>query len=227
MPFMPEEVKNKKENNKGKTSVPLEKETKPSNKNIDTIAGIPEVDLLKEKDSASAQEILDNKKQPKNQPESGPEMIGQPLFSWQAPEFIHYEKSVLWYLTVIIIALLVIIASIYFKQWILILVIVMFAIVLIQYARRKPKVKDYSIYDNAVKAAGKIYPFKQLKSFWFIESKDELSLNFEPLKKLSPVITMPLSDIKISDLKSILTKYLPEQKRTEGLIDRTSKRLKF
>jgi hypothetical protein len=228
MPFMPEDVKNKKENNKGKKSVPLEKEIKPSNKNIDTIAGTPEVDLLKEKDSVTAQEVLASKK-PKE-----PEIFGQPLFSWQALEYIHYEKSSLWYLTILVSAVLAIGITIYFAihsrnwgNWILIPVIIMLVVVLFQYSKRKPNVRNYSLSENGIKIDNKVYLFKQLKSFWFIESSEETSLNFQPLKRLSLIITIPLADVKIDDLRLILGQYLPEEKREEDLIDRVSKKLKF
>ncbi len=229
MQFMPEEIgkKNKKEIKKEtKRSVPI----KSSSKNLDTIAGIPEVDLLKqedsggkelgEQDSMSAEEIIASK--PKK-----PELQGQPLFSWEAPEYPHYEKGTLWYIVVVILGLLALILSIIFRQWILILVIVLAIAFIIQFGRRKPQLKNFSIYENGIDKDGNIYLFEQAKSFWFIETGNEVSLNFEPLKKFSPIVIIPLSDIELQKLHPILTKYLPEQKREEGWIDRTSKRLKL
>jgi len=109
----------------------------------------------------------------------------------------------------------------------LIAVIVMFVIVLMQYSRREPRIKHYTIFANGVKIDDKMYLFKQLKSFSFIESSDGTRLTLQPLKRLAFHINLQLGNLAIGDIKAILVKHLPEQKKGEELLDRMSKKLKF
>jgi hypothetical protein len=224
MPFMPEDIKKRNQKTGRKTNL----STNKGGKKVDTISDVPKAvkaskkvetreSLIKEK---PAQQVKDKEKTP-------PEAFSHPLFSWQASEYTFYKKSPLWYFVILVLALLCIGAAIYFRQWILIAVIVMFVIVLIQYSRRKPEMRNYALNEQGIKIDDKTYSFKQFKSFWIIKTAEETSLNLEPLKRLSPIITISLSGVRTEDLRQILVKYLPEQKREEELIDRISKKLKF
>ena len=224
MPFMPEDIKKKNKKVGRKTNLSANRR----GKKIDTITDVPK-STKTPKETKSQKTLVKRKsvQQVKDEGKMTAKAFGRSLFSWQASEYIYYEKSPLWYFVILVLALLCIGVAIYFRQWILIAVIVMFVIVLIQYSRRKPQVRNYALNEQGIKIDDKTYFFKQFKSFWIIEAAEETSLNFEPLKRLSPIITIPLSGVRVEDLRSILVKYLPERKRGEELIDRISKKLKF
>jgi hypothetical protein len=225
MPFMPEDLKNKESNKPMKESIEKPVEAIPpiakkEIKKVDTIANAGGADKESQNDSISAQEVLARKSK-------SDDTLIKPLISWDAPEYTHYEKGTLWYLAVIAITIIAITIAMFFRQWILIAVIVMFVIVLMQYSRREPRIKHYTIFANGVKIDDKMYLFKQLKSFSFIESSDGTRLTLQPLKRLAFHINLQLGNLAIGDIKAILVKHLPEQKKSEELLDRMSKKLKF
>jgi len=219
MPFLHEDLNNEKEENKAAEETSLEpKESSPKSKKIDGLSQTgPE-----EKATKSFEE-------PKEEQKLTAEVASkEALFTWQAPEYTHYEKGVLWYLAVVICGLLLAGVAFYFHQWLLIAVIVMFVIVFIQYGRRQPQTRNYSILENGIKIDDKFYTFKEFRSFWFIESPEETTLNFQPTKRFALIISLPLSpEIKAEELREVLIKYLPEKRVEEGFIDQLGRWLKF
>jgi hypothetical protein len=234
MPFMPEDIKNKNQKDKDIKTTKLELPPNEPGKKLDTITN--NINSNNKAKSISAQNLLVKSKPVNNIEETKTpvETFGQPLFFWQAPEYINYEKGTLWYIVVVILAIFAVAITVYFavssgnwSNWILIPVIIMFVVVLFFYNRRKPQLRDCAFNERGVRIGEKIYFFNQFSSFWFLESPEGISLNLQPLKRFSPIVTLPLSNINPEDLKPILNKNLPEQKKEEAFIDRIARKLKF
>ncbi len=229
MPFMHEDIKNLKENNKQTNNQQIDNEKIKTNlikevnnkedKKIDTIttAKTPYTETQPNIESEKKEEQITNESSIKPQEEFKKiEEPFEPIFSWQASEYSYHEKGFLWYFIIVVIAILSVAAAVYFKQWLLIAVIIMFVIVFIQYAKRKPKLREYAISEKGLKIDDEIYLFKQMRSFWFTSGHEGMILNLQPLKKISIFISAPLGDIKVEDIRAIIGKYLPEQKKLKA-----------
>jgi len=154
--------------------------------------------------------------------------INDYLLSWEAPEFIYHEKSTLWYILAGVALLALIGGSIFMKEWLAVAVFIILGIFIFRYAEVKPKNIEVGLTNIGVKIGEVFYPFNKLKSFWLVYEPPIKTLNLETTKRFSPLITIQLENSDPFLVKNILKEHLLEEpERTEDLIDKFSRFLRF
>lgn len=148
--------------------------------------------------------------------------------SWTAPEFSHYEKSNYWILGLIFIVLLLVAFAYLMKNWLMGIAFVLSGVALFMLSKRAPENVEHEVSEIGVKVGQRFYSFSKLKSFWFIETDEVRTLNFEPTRRISPIITLQLSKADSAKIRQFLLIYLPEQEgRKEDWFDKLSRILKI
>src|SRR3989344_9134068 len=90
------------------------------------------------------------------------------IVNWQAPEYIHHEKSVLWFVLATIVAFALIVNAILSKQWISAIVFALLLGVIYLFAHDKPKEHVIVISNLGIHVGRHFHPFADIKSFWLI-----------------------------------------------------------
>ncbi len=179
----------------------------------------------KEEEEKSSEIEGPKKEESKEEIKEEPEKI---FLSWTAPEYVHYEKSQLWFLGAGVIMGLLVVYAIIVKQWLMAAAFVAAAIALFRFTQIRPELREHSISNKGVKIGKNFFPYSKIKSFWIIDTTDVKTLNLESLRKLLPILKIQLQDIDSQKLREILKKYLPEQEgREDDLIDKFSRWIKF
>jgi hypothetical protein len=150
------------------------------------------------------------------------------LLSWQAPEFVYYEKDTKWFVYGGLVLLFLIAAAAVLQQWLMIVVILALAAVIVQHARREPRTLEYKITEHGVETGEKFHPYNELKSFWIIYNPPVKTLYIESTKRLIPQIQVQLADQDPTQIRQALHSRIPEQeKRTEDWLDSFGRLIRF
>lgn len=139
--------------------------------------------------------------------------------SWQQHEHVHSEKSVDWFWTMGIIAFGGVVLSIYFKDYLFALIIVLFISISFTLVKRLPQMLQFDITRKGIRAGHTLYPYSLLDSFWVEDTEYHDKILFKSKKPMSPLIIIPF-DSTITNAESIrdyLLDYLDEEELEEPL----------
>ncbi|MCL4387233.1 MAG: hypothetical protein M1355_01060 [Patescibacteria group bacterium] len=149
------------------------------------------------------------------------------LLSWEAPEFVHHQRNVKWYISAGIILLALLGISVYTGDWFFIIILTLASIGTFIYLNTAPKIKHYAISRVGIEIDGVFYPYENLNAFWIIYNEKVKTLNLIFKKKYLPALMILLDDQDPVLIKSILKKSLKELEREEGYTDKLTRILKF
>lgn len=149
-------------------------------------------------------------------------------FSWQTPEYIHTEKTSDWYSVVSIITAGLAITSLIFGNFLFALVIVISVFSLTLFTFRKPHTITIEINEKGVSVDKIHYPYKTLESFGIDEEHHHGNRLFLKSKKtIMPLITLPLLDQNIDDVRTFLLTHLKEENFEQSLLHTIFEKLGF
>lgn len=150
-------------------------------------------------------------------------------FSWNTYEYEHREKSSDWYWALGI--LVVVGATIAFisKNLLFGFLILMGGFMLGLFAGKKNDPLEIEISQRGVYINGNVIDFKNISGFWMYRTvRDVRKLILKTNQNLIPIVTIPLPDeMKATDLRDFLLKYIPEQEMQEGFMDALMERIGF
>ncbi len=152
----------------------------------------------------------------------------KPLASWQASEYTHSEKSGAWYIGLFALSGLLIVWSIFTKNYLFTLIVPMGAVVIYMLSQRKSEMINIVITPDGVKINDRLYSYDEdLAKFWIIYKPhgEVKTLNFDQ-RGIRPNLVIQLEDQNPLKIREILLKYLAEDvTREEGGIDRLARTL--
>ncbi len=156
------------------------------------------------------------------QPRSAEEGEGgtEPIH-WQASEYVHREKSHIWFVLFGIVAL-VLTALAYFlidSLSFTVLVPVM-AAALIIYTRHPPRILDYTLGRHGLYINDRLFPFGDFKSFALMHGLEQYSIIFVPVKRFKPAVTVNFPEEVGEAIVDMLAARLPMREVRPDLVDR-------
>jgi hypothetical protein len=147
---------------------------------------------------------------------------------WSAPEFITYQRDWRWFLSAAAALFAVGVYSAFVRDWFMIFIVFFLAVALYLNQQRTPKEITYRITQKGLYLDDKFFQFDQIHSFWIVLNGGQKVLNIVFNNKFLPALTINFDAIDPENLKTILTKYIPEQvDRGESLADKLSRILKI
>ncbi len=151
----------------------------------------------------------------------------KPVFSWKASEFAQYSKKSIWFIIVSVAAVALALLLYLQQNWTGIAVVVAGAFALLSQARSKPKSISCTVYRQGIVINEKAYAYTEFKSFWIIYG-DHPAVRFEPTKKFSVIVNVPIAEEDPEQIKLFLSKFLPmDEKRGEDIADTIQRWIKF
>lgn len=147
---------------------------------------------------------------------------------WSALEFVKHEKNPLWFIIGGIIAIIFLIFSIWTKNFIFAIIIILATFSIFIWAQKKPRKITFLLTPKGLKIDENLYAFDHLKSFWIFYDPPEIKfLSVESKKLFMPRIIIPIADENPNRIREFLLKYLPEVEQRESLIDILARRLRY
>lgn len=158
-----------------------------------------------------------------------PPDYGQTLISWQAPEYEKQNKSGGWFVTAFIFGAFLIGASIIMRDYLLIIVVIMFGVVVYILHKKEPLMLHLALTKKGVKIGEKFYPYETLENFWIIYRPPIKTLNFKAKRYLFAEISIPLQNEDPLKIRDVLLDFLDEdeEKDEESTADKLTRILKI
>jgi len=156
-------------------------------------------------------------------------MSDKKQISWTAPEFIHYPKSPMWFISLGLAGLAVIAYFLLQRDFLTAVMFLLLVITVYFFAKAKPRTMEIALDSHGVKISKMQIPYQRIKSFWIVYQPPETkTLNFETAAYLNRFLTLQLENEDPVAIRDFLLEYLPEDlDRTEQLTDKISRTLKF
>ena len=120
--------------------------------------------------------------------------------AWQAPEFEHRPKTVVWYWATIGIAVLLLAGAVWQRNWIFAVFIILAELMMLVWGSHEPRMVPFSLNERGLTIGGsKFYPFTDIRSWsadtqgYFDPEWPEVILHFNDHFRLSLKIKSPLA----------------------------------
>jgi hypothetical protein len=150
--------------------------------------------------------------------------LPETLFSWQAPEFEAFEREKRWYLWVALILLAIIGYATYTNSPVMAITFILIGVVGYIYLNKEPRILNFQITTKGIIAGKDLYDFESIDSFWIFENSTQLDiLSLHIKNRLTPFIHIPLYEKNSSQIRSLLLKYIREEKQELTLADSLEK----
>lgn len=146
--------------------------------------------------------------------------------TWRAAEYEYSQKDWVWYAWVSGVAVVLVIFSIWQKNLFFGMFAVLAACMIVFFSRKKPRVLDFKINENEMRAGDNfVLTYDKLENF-SIRSRvghlDEIVVRKKAT--VNPFVRFPIDSKLALEAKKIIIKKLPEVEYSESIIDILSDR---
>lgn len=134
-------------------------------------------------------------------------MAGEKSIEIQTSEFVSYEKSHFWYVGMSIYLLAVLAVAYYYRDFLLVALIVAVAVALFRLANLQPRKLKMRITQKGVEINDSFLPWHKIRAYW-VATGEQPFLHFE-LTGWRADKVLPISASKIEQVEDLLSIYLP------------------
>lgn len=151
----------------------------------------------------------------------------EPVY-WQAHEYIHHEKSSLWFVIfAIVVVVLTAVAIFVIKSITFAILVPVMAVALITYTYRPPRLLDYTLSRQGLHINDHLYPFADFKSFGVVHDGEEYSVMLIPVKRFRPGISIYFPEESGEAIVDMLGARLPMEELHLDVIDTVIRKLRL
>jgi hypothetical protein len=146
---------------------------------------------------------------------------------WEASEYVHHQKSPLWYGVVGLVVIILCALAIWLNLWLEIGVFIVAGIAVIVYASKPPRTLTYELSEAGIVIDGRMHPFAEFRSFGVVQDAEWHSLDLEPVKRFSPRLVLLFDDEDVEVLTDHLEQYLPREDHDPDVVERITRYVRF
>ncbi|MDX2776373.1 hypothetical protein PV379_03330 [Streptomyces caniscabiei] len=157
-----------------------------------------------------------------------PQQPAQEPLHWQGTEYVHHEKDALWFVVFgIIVVAFMLLAIFLIKSPTFAVLIPVMAVALIVYARRPPRLIDYTLSPKGLYVNDQLYPFGDFKGFGVIHDGDEYSIMLIPTKRFRLGVSIYFPEDAGEAIVDMLGTRLPMREMKLDAFDRVIHKLRI
>lgn len=143
------------------------------------------------------------------------------LLQWTAGGEKRDPNATIWMVVLFLLTISTLIYNLILGKWMVGGVFALLIVVLIWYFFSSSKTVNIVLTDQGVQLNNQFYNFENIKGYWYSEKNKTLYI--EPKKRTGMVVSFPIGNKSIEEIKRNLPDYLAEiEGRGEDLIDRIS-----
>ena len=148
--------------------------------------------------------------------------IEEPYFSWEAPEYEHFEKHPKWYWVMGGILLAIVVYALVTNSILMAITFILIGMLGYIYAEREPRIIRMEITPDGIRVDNYFYDYDDIRSFWiFYEVEENIKvLSLHSKKTFLPHIHIPIGNANPIKIRETLLQYLPEIKQELSIPDR-------
>lgn len=142
------------------------------------------------------------------------------VISWEAPEYVKHEKTLLWFIIAAIMAILLIIYAAIVSNWTMIIAIVVVSAIYVWMHGQAPRHVKIMISKTGIKFGDKEIPYQNIARFWIIYNPPHVkTLNIKSNSRFYPDLAIELGDQDPAELRTFLCAHVREE---EGKVEHFS-----
>ncbi|QQR52871.1 hypothetical protein IPG36_02005 [bacterium] len=149
------------------------------------------------------------------------------VFKWQASEFVHHRKSIVWYGVLALIAVGLLAVAIWLHYWLEIGLISVMVVAIIVYARKPPRTLAYEVSPQGITIDGKLHSYDVFRSFGVLPDQSWHTIDLEPAQRLMPRMAILFDEQDFDQIIGHLELHLPRVDRMPDLIERVTRLVRF
>lgn len=136
---------------------------------------------------------------------------GKSLIAWQFPEFPYYRRGQRWYTVAGVVAAAAFVTSIFQKNPLFSVILILLAIIYVMIGQRKPRQIAFAVRESGIEVDRDFYRWEELDQFWIVYHPPEIKkLFFRFTTPLRPALTVQLEKENPVSVRKILLDYLSE-----------------
>lgn len=135
---------------------------------------------------------------------------GKVFFEWQVPEYLTHERSSLWYIGMIVVALALIIYSIFTANFLFALIVILVAFIIFLKSYYSPALLNFQITEEGIMLGNQFFPWERIKNFYIIYKPPAVKKIFFNLKSFAPDLSISIRDANPLLIREKLLVYLAE-----------------
>lgn len=152
----------------------------------------------------------------------------EPAIAWDASEYIHHEKTFMWYVTCAFAGMILTLLSFFLmRSWSFSALIVVITAALIILGRRPPRTLHYELSSTALKIDGTPYPLVGFKSFGVVPEGGVHSIVLIPVKRFMPSVNLYFPPEHGEEIVDRLGAHLPMERFEPDIVDRFVRKIRF
>lgn len=147
---------------------------------------------------------------------------------WEAPEYVFYDKDVGWYWVSIILAVLVLAAAIWQRNFLFGFFVVVAEILILVWGARSPRRIGFAATEKGLTIGGrKFYPWGEIEDFSLGNEEEWPDVIFRFKQRFRPTLKIHLSKESREAIVKTLRTFVREVEREETLTDLFEKFFRF
>lgn len=152
-----------------------------------------------------------------------------PPATWTAQEYVHIDKSPLWFLLfALIVAALVAISIFVLQSWSFSALVIVMAFALVIYIRRPPRTLTYSLSPvQGLYIGERLYHYDEFKAFGLIKDGEHYSIMLIPRKRFAQGVSVFFPDEAGERIVDILSQRLPMEELKLDIVDAIVRKLRL
>lgn len=152
-----------------------------------------------------------------------------PPITWNAQEYVHSERSPLWFIIFVVVVLGLIAVDVFLlKSWTFSALVIVMAIALVIYIRRPPRTLTYALSPaQGLYVGERLYHFDDFKSFGLIQDGPHYSIMLIPRKRFAPGVSVYFPDEAGERIVDILGQRLPMETLKLDIVDVIVRKLRL
>ena len=149
--------------------------------------------------------------------------------TWTAQEYVHLDKSPLWFVIFIFVVLgFIAVDILLLKSYTFSVLVVVMAIAVVIYTRRPPRTLTYALSaQQGLYVGERLYLFDEFKSFGLIRDNEHHSIMLIPRKRFSPGVSVYFPEASGEQIVDILGSRLPMEELKLDIIDIVVRKLRL
>lgn len=151
-----------------------------------------------------------------------------PPVEWEASESIQYERSRMWYLALIVIAiLLAVLAVVLFKLWSFAVLIAVMLFAVLFLSSKSARQLKYRLDSSTFSVQEKQYRLDDFRAFSIVQEGSMYFIKLIPLKRFAPPIDAFFPAEHAEHIIGILSGSIPMEEYKPDLLDKYSSSFRF
>ncbi|MDN5275217.1 MAG: hypothetical protein JWP06_1118 [Candidatus Saccharibacteria bacterium] len=171
---------------------------------------------------------LDEPEAPISEDPEGDDVPGEEPVRWQAHEYVHHEKSPIWFIIfAIVVTAFMAVAVFVIKDISFAILVPVMAAALLVYANRPPRLLDYTLSRHGLHINDRLYSFADFKGFRVIHDGEEYSVMLIPIKRFKPGVSVYFPEEAGEAIVDMLGGRLPMQDFQLDIVDKIIRKLRL